>query len=185
MATTTLYDTLGLPETASQAEIRRAYKRLARQFHPDLNPNDPTAEENFKAVAGAYAVLSDATLRRKYDRGFDPVSSVEDLFTRQSDGRRTVATMLPSAPLASQPGMNMMAVIEVSAAVLKKGGMVDGQVKTKDDVKSIQVTVPPGANGTPWCRIKGLGFPGRNGGDPGDLLIYLRRSKASKGAKGK
>jgi DnaJ-class molecular chaperone len=76
----------------------------------------------------------------------------------------------------------MMVVVEVTPAVLKKGGAVDVKIKGKD---AIQVQVPQGAASTPWCRIKGLGHPGRNGGDPGDLLVYLRQSKASKGAKGK
>lgn len=179
---TTLYEVLGLSEKATQEEIRRAYRRLAKRFHPDRNTNDPTAEEKYKAVCEAHAVLSDPKRRRKYDRGFDPVESVEDLFTRQSDGLRTVATMLPSAPLAPQPGINMMVVIEVTAVILKKDGMVDVKIKGKN---LIRVRVPAGANRTPWCRIKGLGDSGRNGANPGDLIVYLRQPTASKGEKGK
>ncbi len=62
------YQTLGVPRTASATEIRKAYRRLARKCHPDLNPNDKAAEAKFKEIQEAYAVLSDAKKRAQYDR---------------------------------------------------------------------------------------------------------------------
>jgi curved DNA-binding protein len=62
------YDTLGVPSTATNDDIKRAYRRLARQYHPDLNPGDKAAEERFKEINEAYDVLSDATKRGQYDR---------------------------------------------------------------------------------------------------------------------
>ncbi|NJK35388.1 MAG: J domain-containing protein [Oscillatoriales cyanobacterium SM2_2_1] len=62
------YQILGIPRTASADEIKRAYRRLARKYHPDLNPGDKTAEEKFKDVNEAYEVLSDISNREKYDR---------------------------------------------------------------------------------------------------------------------
>src|SRR5712671_868194 len=63
-----LYDTLGVAKGASQDEIKKAYRKLARQYHPDKNPGDKEAEDTFKRVQGAYDVLSDDEKRKQYDR---------------------------------------------------------------------------------------------------------------------
>lgn len=82
------YEVLGVPRDASQDEIRSAFRRLARAYHPDVNPNDPSAEEKFKEVGDAYAVLSDPEKRARYDRTgspeeppFDPFANLQDLFS--------------------------------------------------------------------------------------------------------
>jgi curved DNA-binding protein CbpA len=62
------YNILQVSSHATLQEIKRAYRKLARQYHPDLNPNDPTAREKFQAVAAAYEVLSDAKKRAEYDQ---------------------------------------------------------------------------------------------------------------------
>jgi molecular chaperone DnaJ len=69
MARDDLYKTLGVDKKASADEIKKAYRKLARQYHPDRNPDDPKAEERFKEVQSAYDVLGDADKRKEYDRG--------------------------------------------------------------------------------------------------------------------
>jgi len=66
-----LYETLGVSRDADQDAIKKAYRRLARQLHPDVNP-DPETQERFKDVTRAYEVLSDPEKRRMYDLGGDP-----------------------------------------------------------------------------------------------------------------
>src|SRR2546429_9805477 len=69
MAAQTPYEVLGVKPNASADEIRRVYRKLAKQFHPDLNPGKPEAEALFKSISAAYDLLSDPEKRARYDRG--------------------------------------------------------------------------------------------------------------------
>src|SRR5215475_13300345 len=62
------YEILGVPRNASETDIKKAYRKLARKYHPDFNPNNKQAEEKFKQTQEAYEVLSDAEKRKKYDQ---------------------------------------------------------------------------------------------------------------------
>lgn len=88
------YEILGVDRNASDDEVKRSYRRLAMQYHPDRNPGDKKAEENFKEAAEAYEVLRDAEKRKIYDRyghegingtGFRGFSGFDDIFTNFSD----------------------------------------------------------------------------------------------------
>src|SRR5579862_7469076 len=87
------YEVLGVSRSADDAEIKKAFRRLARELHPDVNRDDPNAEEKFKEAAEAYEVLSDSQRRATYDRygheglrsggyapNFDGFGSVADIF---------------------------------------------------------------------------------------------------------
>src|SRR5512134_2342289 len=102
MAVRDLYEILGLSRKASGEDIKKAYRRLAREYHPDVNP-DPAAEERFKEVTAAYEILSDPQKRQQYDlygqgRGPAdfPFGDVADLFEaffgQGTFGRRRTAT---------------------------------------------------------------------------------------------
>lgn len=85
-----LYEVLGLPNFASSAEVKSAFKRLAFQYHPDRNPNNPQAEEKFKAINHAYQYLGDPEKKARYDymlrMGYNPM---QQLFQRQAPVRRS------------------------------------------------------------------------------------------------
>src|SRR5689334_18590855 len=86
------YEVLGVSREASETEVKKAFRRLARELHPDVNDHDPEAEEKFKEAAAAYEVLSDPERRRTYDAygheglrsgGFEPgagFGSIDDIF---------------------------------------------------------------------------------------------------------
>ena len=114
-----LYEVLGVARDASASDIKKAYHRLAKQHHPDLNPGNKDAEEKFKEAANAYQVLSDEEQRQRYDRfgheglrggaggpGGTGFNSVDDIFSGATVGgstsrrRKTKASPRAAATLA-------------------------------------------------------------------------------------
>src|SRR5258706_6486584 len=102
------YEILGVGRSAKEEELKKAYRKLARKYHPDLNPNNKQSEEKFKEIQEAYEVLSDAEKRRKYDQlganwkngadftpppgwggggGYQGTINMEDLFGRGGQGQ--------------------------------------------------------------------------------------------------
>src|SRR5437764_6155128 len=81
-----LYVLLGLAREATLGDIKRAYKRLARKYHPDINPGDRTSEAHFRQIAEAYETLSDPDRRRRYDTTGESVTTQSESSTFEFDG---------------------------------------------------------------------------------------------------
>ncbi len=130
------YATLGVDRDASQDEIKRSFRRLARESHPDANPDDPTAEERFREIAEAYEVLSDPERRRRYDRG-DTID-LGDLFAGFGgfdDLLRSVFGDLSgfgagTRPGSPQRGRDVLARVEVDLEQAAFGTTVDVSFRT-------------------------------------------------------
>jgi len=122
VAADNFYATLGVEKDASEDEIKKAYRRLARQYHPDANPDDPDAERKFKVVAEAFSTLSDATRRREYDlygkagqgRGgdFDPFDIFSSFFSGGSFG---------GGQGSVQDGADLAVALEISLEEVVRG----------------------------------------------------------------
>lgn len=131
------YAVLGVPPGATAAEIRSAFRRLARQYHPDVNP-DPAAPERFRAIAAAYEVLSDPAQRAAYDarraRGGGPAAwrgrtgtpATRGAGRRAGAGSAVPGGMAGGATRWSMPpvrGLDRHSTVRVPAAVLERGGV--------------------------------------------------------------
>ncbi len=130
------YAVLGVPRDASQEEIKRAFRRLARDTHPDANPDDPSAEARFREVAEAYEVLSDPERRRAYDRGesldlgdlFAGFGSFDDLLRSVFGDAGPFGT--GRGPTARPRGRDVVARVRVSLAEAAFGTEADVAFET-------------------------------------------------------
>jgi molecular chaperone DnaJ len=117
------YETLGINKTASQDEIKKAYRKLAIKYHPDKNPGNNEAEEKFKEISEAYEILSDENKRREYDQfgrvgNNGPHMSAEDLFSKIFGGFNPFGSMFnhqrSHSTNMSQPGKNNNIAISIT-----------------------------------------------------------------------
>lgn len=171
------YEVLGVERGASDTEVKRAFRRLARELHPDVNAHDPQAEEKFKAAAEAYEVLSDPEQRQVYDRygqdglrsgGFPPggagFSSVEDIFSAVFGG--AFGFEVRRGPMR---GQDLMHAVEISAVQ----AMLGTSISIPSHEGERQIELPPGVQHGIQFALRGHGLPGANGGPPGDLRIVI------------
>jgi len=110
MATKDLYEVLGIKRDASAKEIRSAYRRLARQYHPDVNPGDKGAEERFKEINNAHEILSDAEKRRKYDKygdKWEQADQIEEMQRQHTAGDFFRRSQRSSAGPSGVPGFDV------------------------------------------------------------------------------
>jgi curved DNA-binding protein len=188
------YEVLGVARDASQDDIRRAYRKLARRYHPDLN-QESDAEEHFKEVSEAYEVLSDPEKRERYDNlgrrwrsGDAAGADFEDLFEQQGfgggdvrvefgDGRfseffeRLFGDRAATATTGPLRGRDQEAVVELSLEEALQGGR---RRLSLEDGRSFEVNIPAGVREGQRIRIGGQGASGRDGGPPGDLYLRVR-----------
>lgn len=168
------YAVLGVSRQAEPDEIRDAYWAIARVNHPDRTGNDPAKNELFKLATEAFKILSDPEARSQYDFGFNPITSVQDLFSRHRAGRNVMDIMLPSAPAVPQRGVDVAFIVNASLESLSKGGSVTIAIRSAEGkAQEMQLMLPEQAHRRPWCRLRKLGGLGRNLADNGDLWVLL------------
>lgn len=171
------YETLGVGRDASQAEVKRAFRRLARELHPDVNGHDPGTEEKFKAAAEAYEVLSDPERRRAYDlygpegmraQGFPAggaFGSIEEIF--QAFFGSGFGFEVRRGPMR---GQDVLHTVEVSALEAMLGTTIS--IPGHDGEREVEL--PAGTQHGARYALRGHGMPGTGGGPPGDLVIAVQ-----------
>lgn len=174
------YDVLGISRNAGLAEIKSAYRAIALATHPDKTGNDADASARFTEATQAFETLSDDNKRRLYDRGYVTIGSLRDLYFRHEVGLKVMEKMLPVAPAAPERGADLLLVRSVTPELLITGGSMPIEITdpTTGNAREEIMIVPPDSANRPWCRMVGLGVPGKNGAPAGDLLVYLVSRKA-------
>ena len=195
------YAALGLTKTATEAEIKKAYKRIARESHPDLNPGDPKAEARFKAASSAHDRLKDPERRARFDRGEIDAQGhdkPERRFYREyAEG--------PEATYHTSRGFEDIDMSDVFSDLFgRRGGARGGggggggqfamrgqdqnftlEISFLDSIYGatqrlslpgggpLEVTIPQGVQDGQTIRLRGKGAPGFGEGPPGDALVTI------------
>jgi DnaJ-class molecular chaperone len=193
----TPYEVLGVKPDASEDDIRRAYRRLAKRHHPDLNPGNKEAEAKFKEIASANDLLSDKDKRARFDRGEIDASGQERQPRQRAYNYRDFAEGAPGARYRTSESVNPEDLDDLFS-MFGRGARQEGggfrmpgpdhqfslTVEFRDAVKggrqrltfperSLDVTIPAGVRDGQVLRLKGQGGPGIGGGPPGDALIEV------------
>ncbi len=202
MASKDYYEMLGVSKTASDEEIKRAYRKLAMKYHPDRNANKKEAEERFKELNEAYAVLSDKEKRKQYDtfgkegfhqrfsqedifRGFD----FEDIFSSLFGGRGRresrsagrggfdfgdiFSRAYQGGGRAPQKGEDALYELPLTLEEAAFGGEKRISIPKNGKVEEINVKIPAGIPSGKKLRVAGKGMEGRSGGPAGDLYLQI------------
>lgn len=189
------YRVLGVSPEAPQDEITKAYRSLARQLHPDRNPDDARAEERFKEVSAAYDVIGDADKRGQYDEirrlaaggnpfiapgpggshsfQFSGADGIGDLLANLFGGN---AGPFGGAPGANRPqrGADHQTQISLSFSEAVNGVTSEVTLGERSERRKTKVRIPAGVADGQRIRLRGKGGPGAAGGPAGDLYVIVR-----------
>lgn len=206
MANHDYYETLGVSRSATQEEIRKAYKKLAREYHPDNRPGDNEAAQKFKEIQEANSVLSDPEKRAQYDRfgsafehagagaggpqfhwstsgqGGAGAVDLEDILGGGFDlgslfGGMGGGARRQQARPRPQAGEDIEMDIEIPFHVAVEGGQHHLPIRRENgSVERLKVQVPPGVDNGSVIRLSGQGRPGRQGGPAGNLRLTVKVS---------
>ena len=185
MAFIDYYKILGIAKTATEKEIKSAYRKLARKYHPDLNPDNKDAELKFKEINEANEVLSDKENRKKYDKYGKDWKHGEAQEQAQSQRRQSGQQQGGQQQYSDQEFSDFFESM-FGGSRSSAGGGRSPKYKGQDfnaelhlDLKDVytshqrvlNVTIPAGVENEQVIKIKGKGGPGSNGGPAGDLFI--------------
>ncbi|QDH13679.1 J domain-containing protein [Formicincola oecophyllae] len=195
------YAVLGVPKTATDAEIKSAYRKLAKKYHPDANPGDATAEAEFKKVNNAYGLLGDKEKRARFDRGEIDADGNERApqfsggfggggFGGQAMHEEDLGAFFSDMFGGGRGGFGGGGGFR-AGAMPRKGQDLHGEIHVPFDQavlgghqdvrigdRTVDVTIPPGVESGNTLRLRGKGMPGRPGhdgtpGPAGDVLLRL------------
>ena len=193
-ALTDPYKILGVAPTASADDVQKAYRKLAKKLHPDLNPGNAEAEEKFKEVAGAYGLIGDAEKRKRFDSGEIDAAGAE---RPRQNYYRDYASSEQDHPYADNSGFaDFMESEDAFAELLKRSARAQANRRGHDlefrlpiefvesiagtnkrltlpDSSTVDVAIPPGMTEGQVLRLRGKGAPGLGKGSPGDILIEV------------
>ena len=194
MASLDYYNVLGIIKSASEADIKKAYRKMARKYHPDLNPNDKTAEKKFKEINEANEVLSNPENRKKYDtygenwqngEAYEQEKQRQQKQQRRPQGNQGSYSQEDFSDMfgdmfgggassgrrtnAKFRGQDYNSEIQLNLTDVYK---TQKQVITVNG-KNIRITIPAGVENGQVIKIKGHGGQGVNNGPNGDLYIQF------------
>jgi DnaJ-class molecular chaperone len=186
------YNVLGVKKGASQDDIQKAYRRLAKKLHPDLNPGNKQAEEQFKEVSAAYDLLNDPEKRARFDRGEIDESGAE------RPRYRYYRDFSEDSPYTSGAGFEDFVGADDILSQIFGGRAGRGNIRmrgsdvhyrlsldfldainggkqhiTLPDGTGLDINIPPGTRDGQVLRLRGKGQPGIGGGPPGDALVEI------------
>lgn len=195
------YQILGVSKDASDAELKKKYRQLAREYHPDSKPGDTAAEARFKEISEAYSVLSDKEQREEYDQiramgtggarftsggqGFEDVfggmfghGGRGASFNYQQGGAQGFEDLFGmfggGAPRGPQPGRDIQASTTLDFETAVRGNTVTLQTSSGSTVK---VKIPAGVSDGQKIKVRGRGEPSPDGGPAGDIILTVHVRK--------